>query len=121
MKEGSKTDSAAVRIQNGTTGDKVLGRLEVLLEKHLKLVGDGNIASVLEDGPQVDNLLRLASEPGAESSGSREGQLKRVIELHKRLHLLTKTEKEQMQGTLAKVRRGKQALRKYQGGGARLG
>jgi len=121
MKEGSTTDSAGVRIQNGTTGDKVLGRLEALLEKHLRLAGDGDFASILKDGAQVENLLRLASESGPDSSDTREEQLKRVIEVHRRLHLLTKTEKEQMQGTLAKVRRGKRALRKYQGGGARLG
>ncbi len=90
-----------------------LRRLEALLEKHLKLVADGDLQSVLKDGGQVNNLVRLASESGR---GSDE-QLERVIKLHRRLHLLTQTEKEQMQGTLAKVRLGKRALRKYQGGG----
>ena len=100
-----------------TSQQNPIERLESLLEKHLRLAADGDIASILKDGAQVDDLLRLASESGP---GSGE-QLERVIKLHRRLHLLIKTEKDQMQGTLAKVRRGKRAMRKYQGGGARLG
>ena len=98
-----------------------LRKLEALLEKHLRLAGDGDFASVLKDGPEVDNLLRVASESGPDSSGTRAQQLQRVIDLHRRLHLLIKTEKEQTQSTLTKMREGKRALRKYQGGEAMLG
>ena len=90
-----------------------LGQLEALLEKHLKLVGDGNLESVLEDGARVDNLLGMVTESG---QGSAE-QIERVAKLHKKLHLLSLTEKEQMQSSLGKMRQGKQALRKYQGMG----
>ena len=117
MKETPNPDPSGAKPQTAPLEQDPLGRLEDLLEKHLKLVADGDFQSVLNDGPEVDNLLRLASESGP---GSAE-QLKRVIKLHRRLHLLTTTEKEQMQSTLAKVRRGKQALRKYQGHQARSG
>jgi len=121
MKEAANPGSGGGKTQRQTSQQNHIERLESLLQKHLRLAGDGDFQAMLKDADQVDNLLRLASESAPGSSDASGEQLKRVTNLHRKIHLLIKTEKDQMQSTLAKVRRGKRAMRKYQGSGARLG
>lgn len=103
-----------------TAGGDASVRLETLLEKHLRQVANGDLESVLKDGAEVANLLNVVSASGAEGMADGGERIKRVVDLHRRLHLLIATEKEQMQLSLSKMRRGKRALSKYQEGGAGL-
>ena len=107
-------------MEGETGGEDAFVRLETLLAEHLRQVANGDFESVLKDGAEVANLLDVVSGSGVESMADGGERIKRVVDLHRRLHLLIATEKEQLQLSLSKMRRGKRALRKYQGGGARL-